>query len=69
MIQGFYAGQCAYRQQLLAMGLVPGVLFTLVRIAPLGDPVEINVRGFSLVLRQQEASVLKVTQPALEQSA
>ena len=48
----------AYRQRLLALGLIPGVELTLIRVAPLGDPVEINVRGFSLCLRQQEATKL-----------
>jgi ferrous iron transport protein A len=47
-----------YRQRLLAMGLLPGTELTLSRIAPLGDPVEIRVRGFSLSLRKAEASIL-----------
>ena len=34
-----------YRQKMLAMGLTPGTEFTVIRIAPLGDPIEIRVRG------------------------
>ena len=50
----------AYRQKLLRMGLVRGAHFTLVRRAPLGDPVEINLKGFNLTLRAHEADVLDV---------
>ncbi|MCX8145927.1 MAG: FeoA domain-containing protein [Azovibrio sp.] len=54
------AGGRAYRQKLLAMGLTPGVVFQVTRVAPMGDPVEINVRGFSLSLRKDEAATLEV---------
>jgi ferrous iron transport protein A len=47
-----------YRQRLLAMGLVPGTCVTLIRVAPLGDPVEIRVRGYALSLRRAEAACL-----------
>ena len=50
----------AYRQKLLAMGLTPGTTFNVVRYAPMGDPVEISVRGFALSLRKDEAAILKV---------
>ena len=40
------------------MGLTPGTEFTVIRVAPLGDPVEIQVRGFHLSLRKQEADTL-----------
>jgi Fe2+ transport system protein FeoA len=49
-----------YRQKLLSMGLTPGTQFIVKRIAPLGDPVEIAVRGYSLSLRKHEADVLHV---------
>ena len=51
----------AYRQKLLAMGLTPGTEFQVLRIAPLGDPVEIRVRGTDLSLRREEASGLNIT--------
>ena len=41
--------------RLREMGLLPGVQVTLVRAAPLGDPLEIRVRGYSLTLRRAEA--------------
>lgn len=48
-------------QRLMMMGLTPGTSFTVVRVAPLGDPIEIKVRGFNLSLRREEASGLWVT--------
>jgi ferrous iron transport protein A len=63
-VQGFAKGEGeagrAYRQKLLSMGLTPGTEFRVTRIAPMGDPVEISVRGFSLSLRRDEASALLV---------
>lgn len=50
-----------YRQKLLQMGLTRGTELELVRKAPLGDPVEIRLRGFSLSLRKDEADALEVT--------
>ena len=50
----------AYRRKLMAMGLLPGTGFEIVRVAPLGDPVELRVRGFSLTLRKDEADSLRV---------
>ncbi|MGF1541705.1 MAG: ferrous iron transport protein A [Pleurocapsa sp.] len=52
--------QKAYKRKLLAMGLTPGTEFTVTRVAPLGDPVEIKVRGFKLSLRKDEAAALVV---------
>jgi ferrous iron transport protein A len=59
-IVGYETGQRAYRQKLLSMGLTPGTHFTVTRHAPLGDPIEIEVRGFKLSLRKGEAAALKV---------
>jgi ferrous iron transport protein A len=59
-VVGFTGSAPAYRRKLLAMGLTPGTTFTVVRHAPLGDPIEIVVRGFHLSLRQDEVAVLEV---------
>lgn len=53
-------GQTAYKKKLLSMGLTPGTAFFVTRFAPLGDPVEIQVRGFALTLRKDEAAALLV---------
>ena len=50
----------AYRKRLMAMGLTPGTEFSVVRCAPLGDPVEIKVRGYALSLRKHEAAAVLV---------
>jgi ferrous iron transport protein A len=59
-VVGFGEGGKAYRRKLLAMGLTPGTQFTVTRYAPLGDPVEIQVREFALSLRKDEAAALQV---------
>ncbi len=59
-VVGFEKSGKAYRKRLLAMGLTPGTAFTVVRYAPMGDPIEIRLRGFSLTLRKDEASVVLV---------
>jgi len=53
-------GDVIYRKQLIAMGLIPGTEFTVLRMAPFGDPIEICVRGFALSLRKSEANLLKI---------
>lgn len=50
----------SYRKKLMSMGLTPGICFRVQRVAPLGDPVEISVRGFCLSLRRSEAAGLQV---------
>jgi ferrous iron transport protein A len=42
------------------MGLIRGTEFVVERVAPLGDPVEITVRGFALSLRKDEASAIMI---------
>lgn len=59
-ITGYKMGPAAYRAKLLALGLTRGARLTLVNVAPLGDPVELEVRGFHLSLRKDEAAVLNV---------
>lgn len=60
-VVGYAAGGAKnYRSKLLAMGLTRGTEFTVTRVAPLGDPVEINIRGFNLTLRKAEADILLV---------
>lgn len=59
-VVGLAAGASAYRAKLLAMGLLPGTVIELVRSAPLGDPMELRVRGYGLSLRRAEAAVLEL---------
>lgn len=41
--------------RLREMGVLPGTTVTLVRVAPMGDPIEIKIRGYHLTLRKSEA--------------
>ena len=50
--------------RLREMGVLPGTSVTLVRTAPMGDPIEIKVRGYHLTLRRTEAAHI-VVEPAL----
>ncbi len=54
------SGDKTYRHRLISMGLIPNTEFILSRIAPLGDPIELTVRGFVLSLRKEEANILQV---------
>ena len=49
-----------HRSRLMEMGLLVGTRVELVRFAPLGDPVEIKVRGYNLTLRKHEAEQILV---------
>ena len=53
-------GHGALRQHLLDMGLIPGTEVAVVKYAPMGDPVEINVHGYALTLRLEDAARIGV---------
>lgn len=59
-ICGFNPGDRSYRQKLLAMGLTLNAEFTLIRRAPLGDPIQIEIRQSYVCLRGAEAEILKI---------
>ncbi|WP_321302073.1 ferrous iron transport protein A [uncultured Sphaerochaeta sp.] len=52
--------QGALRRRILDMGITPSVVVQLIKVAPLGDPLELTVRGYQLSLRKQEASLIEV---------
>lgn len=60
-VVGYGKGTTAYKERLLAMGLTRGADFSVERVAPLGDPIEIQVRGFALSLRKGEAACVLVS--------
>lgn len=53
-------GDGPLRCRLLDMGLIPRTQVTLQKVAPMGDPIEIRVRGYELTLRLEEAGKIKV---------
>ena len=54
-------GEGALRQHFLDMGVIPGAEVTLVKLAPLGDPMELRIHGYELTLRLEDAEKIKVT--------
>jgi Fe2+ transport system protein FeoA len=51
------------RRRIAEMGVVRGTLVEVVRIAPLGDPIEVKVKGYHLSLRKKEAAAITVKLP------
>ncbi|MHA1838873.1 MAG: FeoA family protein [Candidatus Ranarchaeia archaeon] len=49
------------RRRILVMGFVRGTKITVIRRAPLGDPIEFRLKGYHLTLRKQEADLVYVT--------
>lgn len=50
------------RRRLMDMGITPGVEIEIVKVAPLGDPIEVNLRGYELSLRKSEVEQIKIEQ-------
>ena len=53
-------GEGGLRQHFLDMGVLPGVPITLVKYAPMGDPMELRVHGYELTLRRADARKIEV---------
>jgi Fe2+ transport system protein FeoA len=53
-------GEGSFRRRLMELGLVPGTRVELVGVAPLGDPLELLVRGASLSIRRADAEAIRV---------
>jgi Fe2+ transport system protein FeoA len=53
-------GDAGLAQRILEMGVLPGAEVKVIRNAPLGDPIEIRVMGYSLSLRRSEAACIEV---------
>ena len=53
-------GKGSVHRRLLDMGLVSGTEIEMQRVAPLGDPIEIKVKGYNLSLRKEEAASIQV---------
>lgn len=53
-------GEGALRLRLLDMGLIPRTEVTVYKVAPLGDPIEIHLRDYSLTLRKDDAEMIEI---------
>lgn len=59
-IVNFHHPKAQFRHKLLAMGLTPGAMISVIRVAPLGDPVQVKLRGYTLSLRKKECQQIEV---------
>lgn len=53
-------GEGAVRRRIMDMGLTKGVDVTIRKVAPLGDPIQLNVRGYELSIRKADAEMVEV---------
>ena len=53
-------GEGAIRRRIMDMGITRGVVITVRKVAPLGDPIEVTVRGYELSLRKADAEMVEV---------
>ena len=53
-------GKGALRQHFLDMGMIPGAEVTVVKLAPMGDPMELQIHGYELTLRLAEADQIEI---------
>lgn len=53
-------GQGAVKRRIMDMGLTKGVEVSVRKVAPLGDPIEVNVRGYELSIRKADADMIEV---------
>lgn len=53
-------GEASFRRRLLELGLLPGTRVRMLRVAPLGDPMELSARGAKLSIRATEAAEVEV---------
>ncbi len=53
-------GEGVLRCRLLDMGLIPKTTVQIIKVAPLGDPIELLIRGYSLSIRKEDASKIEV---------
>lgn len=53
-------GEGALRKRIMDMGITKGAQILVRKVAPLGDPIELNVRGYELTLRKSDAQLIEV---------
>lgn len=53
-------GEGAVRRRIMDMGITKGVTVTVRKVAPLGDPIQLNVRGYELSIRKADADMVEV---------
>ena len=59
-------GEGELRYRFLDMGLIPKTKVTVTKVAPMGDPIEIRLRGYTLTLRVEDAKNIEITQEGVD---
>ena len=60
------AGKGELRHHLLDMGLTPGIEVTLRKVAPMGDPIELFLRGYVLTIRAEDAAKIEIEEDSVQ---
>lgn len=55
-------GEGPLRLRFLDMGLIPHTQVTVIKVAPMGDPIEIRIRGYELTLRKEDAAQIEIVE-------
>lgn len=55
------AGESVIKRRIMDMGITKGAIINVTKVAPLGDPIELTVRGYELTLRKSDASMIEVS--------
>ena len=55
-------GEGEFRCRLLDMGLIPKTVVEIRKVAPMGDPIELEIRGYTLTIRKEDAAKIEVTE-------
>ncbi len=50
------------KQRLMSMGMIPGTKVTVLRSAPMGDPIAVGIRSYNLAMRREDAALISVEQ-------
>ena len=58
-------GEGELRCRLLDMGLIPKTVVEIRKVAPMGDPIELEIRGYTLTIRKEDAAKIEVTEDML----
>jgi len=60
-------GEGILRRRIMEMGITKGCDVTLLNIAPLGDPIEVEIRGYSLTIRKKDAEIIEITDAEVQE--
>ena len=60
VVKGFLPGNQEYRKKLFSLGVLPNTQFEVTRVAPLGDPIEIKLRGSFISVRKAEIEIIDI---------